>query len=630
MATLYEYYTSKGLPMPSLTERAKTFESLGLGSAASYGGTASQNSLLLGKLSASAPFQGPLVDPRTGAFAPISTPYIPGVTATAPKPAPFQGPAINPKTGAFSPSTPYIPGVTARAPFQGPMIDPRTGAYRPASPTNPVPMVQYTAPIGPSREGPPLPSASRPGIPTTKELTGIGTLTTVPKTSMSSLGTPTATQTEEEKAALDAGMYQRTGVAQPATSSAGAPVSSGVFSTPTSTRTGTAVTVPQYGAQGTPITSRASITEAYNTLSASIDEIEKTLKDATLKSEDEKRLEQDLLAKKAALGQFDVETLQRLEDYQGQGRGATLRNVGMRQDQERRTRALERLGLAQEAQTISDQLGLAQENRSLLSTAAQNALSLAGKRLDVALGLQGKLDKLDEDERDNARQFLLDIVSFGEGKTFDELDAETQQQISNAVANSPITLGMVKTALAKGAESKNEFDELLSPAEAKSYNVPYGTTKGQIAGKTAPSEGGGPENPGEYSPQELRILRAHGLNPQDIEGADRYLYGDGARRGVLTIPQLEGITQSLFEEFLRVKDIPVADRDLENEKNPDPDWETLEDLKTFITNNSVLDVNDQKIVMSDLQKNVILQGLDRMAYENMGFFQKWFGQGHGL
>jgi len=48
--TLYEYYTQQGLPLPSISERAKLYEQFGLGSASEYRGTAEQNTALLRKL----------------------------------------------------------------------------------------------------------------------------------------------------------------------------------------------------------------------------------------------------------------------------------------------------------------------------------------------------------------------------------------------------------------------------------------------------------------------------------------------------------------------------------------------------------------------------------------------------
>ena len=48
--TLYEFYKTKGQKLPTIAERSKTYEQLGLGSAPSYQGTYSQNVALLDKL----------------------------------------------------------------------------------------------------------------------------------------------------------------------------------------------------------------------------------------------------------------------------------------------------------------------------------------------------------------------------------------------------------------------------------------------------------------------------------------------------------------------------------------------------------------------------------------------------
>lgn len=48
--TLYEYYKQKGQALPSISERAKLYEKLGLGPASSYHGYSWQNNLLLNKL----------------------------------------------------------------------------------------------------------------------------------------------------------------------------------------------------------------------------------------------------------------------------------------------------------------------------------------------------------------------------------------------------------------------------------------------------------------------------------------------------------------------------------------------------------------------------------------------------
>lgn len=54
-STLYEFYTSQGKPLPSISTRAQLYEQLGLGSASSYQGTASQNTKLLQVLQTQTP-----------------------------------------------------------------------------------------------------------------------------------------------------------------------------------------------------------------------------------------------------------------------------------------------------------------------------------------------------------------------------------------------------------------------------------------------------------------------------------------------------------------------------------------------------------------------------------------------
>lgn len=63
--TLAEYYSGIGKPLPSISERAKIYESSGLGSANTYVGSAQQNTALLGKLSAPATTPQPSQSPSS-------------------------------------------------------------------------------------------------------------------------------------------------------------------------------------------------------------------------------------------------------------------------------------------------------------------------------------------------------------------------------------------------------------------------------------------------------------------------------------------------------------------------------------------------------------------------------------
>jgi hypothetical protein len=79
--TLYDYYKTKGQSLPSVAERAKTFESLGLGSSAGYKGTYEQNVSLLSALQkpkpAAPPAPAPAAPAPTAPAAPAPAPSIP-------------------------------------------------------------------------------------------------------------------------------------------------------------------------------------------------------------------------------------------------------------------------------------------------------------------------------------------------------------------------------------------------------------------------------------------------------------------------------------------------------------------------------------------------------------------------
>lgn len=341
--TLYDYYSQKGQSLPSLSERAQTYQEAGLGDAGAYTGSADQNSALLGHLSGAAAVQS--------------------------------------------------------------------------------------------------------AVPSSTDI-GIGTLTKIPKTPIATAGSVSAPATDQNMA----GLYERTGVTPPPAISAAAP-----------SATPTIAGLPAY--PSAPKTPQQSIVDSYQTLLTSISSIEAKLSSASMPTADEQRLQKELADKKAALGAFDVQSLQMAEDLTGQGRGATTGNIEVQQSKLARTRALERLGLAQEADTLTTQLGMAQDARKAQGDFAQTQYSIASKKLDIALGVQKEIDRINSDEQDNARQYLLDVVNFSAGKTYNQLGKETQSAITHAVANSPITLDMVKTALATSAEKAK------ASADGRLYSV---------------------------------------------------------------------------------------------------------------------------------------------------------------
>jgi len=321
-------------------------------------------------------------------------------------------------------------------------------------------------------------SAAGPTGPTTSAVPGIGTLTITPKAIQTAPVKDTGGVGDNA-----AGLYARTGVPAPATpapapagelsytdalagltksglsggalSAAQAALKTHYDSLPSTTGY-TAPNVdglPTYPGS-TPATStpQSAMLAAYNTTLDTISSLEKTIASASVPSDQEQLLTKQLNDAKAKLASFDVGTLQSEENLHGQGRGATLGTIDTRTTILDRTRALERLGFATDASTIATQLQTAQDARTSQGDLAKTEYDLATKRLDIALGVQDKIDSLNDKDQQNARQYLLDVVNFADGKTYDQLDAATQAAITSAVAKSPITLDMVQTALKSGAD----------------------------------------------------------------------------------------------------------------------------------------------------------------------------------
>ncbi len=356
----------------------------------------------------------------------------------------------------------------------------------------------------PKTGGSTTPQSSPALGPVVETLPGIGTLTRTPKTPLA--GTPIAEANPLGE--NTAGLYARTGVTPPpsysvvsgdtlgaiasksgmslsqllslnpgikdpnkisvgqsinlgggTTPTTGPSVDDNIVTTPSGAKvnkvTGEMVSpppgLPEYPSYKEP-QSETAITDAYNSLIKSITAIEDKIKSNSTPSEEEKTLAKDLAAKKAELATFDIDLEKRVNNLYGQGRGATLRGLGVDETIERRSSALERLGLATEAQTLTTALGLAKEARGALSEEAKTEYDLAGKRFDIALNLQKEMDKINSEDKDDARQYLLDVVSFAGSKPFEELEKTTQDAIMRAVSNSPITLDMVKTALRSSSE----------------------------------------------------------------------------------------------------------------------------------------------------------------------------------
>lgn len=116
--------------------------------------------------------------------------------------------------------------------------------------------------------------------------------------------------------------------------------------------------------------------------------------------------------------------------------------------------SLDILAASENLQALSGQ-------RASLLDNLKTQLGFTQKNYEDYLGLNKEFRSIDKEQRDTARQTLADIIQFGEGKSYDQLDPESKQQIINAVADSPLSLGLVKTAMARG---KVAYDEARAKA----------------------------------------------------------------------------------------------------------------------------------------------------------------------
>lgn len=270
---------------------------------------------------------------------------------------------------------------------------------------------------------------------------GIGTLTVTPK-AIPTTPTPDANAVGENAA----GLYERTGTTPPAPVTTAAPVA-----TPTTYTPPAVAGLPAYPTTDSS-TAQSGILTAAKTLQDSLDSIQKRIDAGAVPGPDELSLQDQLVQAKKKLADFDTGTLSAEEALNGQGRGTTTGTINNQQTVLDRTRALQRLGFATDADTTAQLLSNATANRTAQGAAAQNDYNIATKRLDIAMNVQDEMDKLNTNDQNTARQYLLDVVNFADGKSYTDLDPETQQAITHAVANSPITLDMVQTALQSGKD----------------------------------------------------------------------------------------------------------------------------------------------------------------------------------
>jgi hypothetical protein len=111
--TLYDYYTSLGQSLPSISTRAQLYQQAGLGSATSYAGTAAQNTSLLNylqqaKTTTTAPAPTPTTTAPTPTYqAPAPTPTAAPAPAPTSAPAPAPAPTTTQQTNLYSGAAGY-------------------------------------------------------------------------------------------------------------------------------------------------------------------------------------------------------------------------------------------------------------------------------------------------------------------------------------------------------------------------------------------------------------------------------------------------------------------------------------------------------------------------------------------
>ena len=101
------------------------------------------------------------------------------------------------------------------------------------------------------------------------------------------------------------------------------------------------------------------------------------------------------------------------------------------------------------------------------------------------------MERISEKKSDDARKFLLEVVDFSKGKTWEELDPTTQQAVINAVANSPLTLDMIKTSL-KNSSSKITYE--TREIGGRTIRFGFDETGKQVSKVDLGASGGGPKD----------------------------------------------------------------------------------------------------------------------------------------
>jgi hypothetical protein len=127
--------------------------------------------------------------------------------------------------------------------------------------------------------------------------------------------------------------------------------------------------------------------------------------------------------------------------------------------------ALEQMVTAENLQALTAQ------RQATLDT-LKTALQINSEDISTTLGLAQELRSIAKEQRDQARQDIADMMEFSQGLSFNELDPESQQALTQYAANSPLTLGMIENALGATNRQFAQDNKISQPF----YFAPDGRT----------------------------------------------------------------------------------------------------------------------------------------------------------
>lgn len=189
----------------------------------------------------------------------------------------------------------------------------------------------------------------------------------------------------------------------------------------------------------------------------------------------------------------------------------------------------------------------------------------------------------------------------------DQRKAEVDFLKSVGLAVNPQTGELLPTLEAQKALLKSEGDEFareLSLAKLANDDERIAISKGNLLlslQKEARIAGDDANNPGDYTASELRKLRAANIDSTGIAESDDFLYGSGARRLFLTPDQTSLIAESIFET--------IGGKD---------GFEDIAEAKVAIESNGIIEMNDQTVRLTTLQREAIVAELDFLEQKDVG------------